>query len=281
MKAARGARPGESAVPESYALPGSDPNAYKYDAAGEIAAYARGVHGSYRKAAAEARSSQAAVDGVPRRPERRDPRRRPQAWLTARPAYSSPRRSASTTARSRRSRARSTPGRWTRPTSTTSRATRRRHHQRHRDRDVDRRDRSRRDQASDETTSPPAGTRSSSCSGARTSPPTVRATGRPPTTSPARATTTAAAPISSSSPPCSSPISSRLADAWAPGERQLRRRFLALPRARGARPHRQRHGRPRRLRVDVERLAVGLDSGDQEDEHSCFSDTTHQDFVND
>jgi putative iron-regulated protein len=30
-----------------------------------------------------------------------------------------------------------------------------------------------------------------------------------------------------------------------------------------------------------ERLAVALDSGDQEDEHSCFSDTTKQDFVND
>jgi putative iron-regulated protein len=30
-----------------------------------------------------------------------------------------------------------------------------------------------------------------------------------------------------------------------------------------------------------ERLAVALDSGDQEDEHSCFSDTTHQDFVHD
>jgi putative iron-regulated protein len=29
------------------------------------------------------------------------------------------------------------------------------------------------------------------------------------------------------------------------------------------------------------RMAVGLDSGDQEDEHSCFSDTTHQDFVYD
>lgn len=30
-----------------------------------------------------------------------------------------------------------------------------------------------------------------------------------------------------------------------------------------------------------ERLAVALDSGDQEDEHSCFSDTTKQDFVKD
>ncbi|MEM6868636.1 MAG: imelysin family protein [Cyanobacteria bacterium P01_C01_bin.121] len=28
-----------------------------------------------------------------------------------------------------------------------------------------------------------------------------------------------------------------------------------------------------------ERMAVSLDSGDQEDEHSCFSDTTYQDFV--
>ncbi len=28
-----------------------------------------------------------------------------------------------------------------------------------------------------------------------------------------------------------------------------------------------------------ERMSVALDSGDQEDEHSCFSDTTHQDFV--
>ncbi len=30
-----------------------------------------------------------------------------------------------------------------------------------------------------------------------------------------------------------------------------------------------------------QRLAVALNSGDQEDEHSCFSDTTHQDFVYD
>jgi len=31
----------------------------------------------------------------------------------------------------------------------------------------------------------------------------------------------------------------------------------------------------------TERMSVALDSGDQEDEHSCFSDTTHQDFVYD
>ncbi len=31
----------------------------------------------------------------------------------------------------------------------------------------------------------------------------------------------------------------------------------------------------------IERLAVALDSGDQEDEHSCFSDTTHQDHLYD
>ena len=28
-----------------------------------------------------------------------------------------------------------------------------------------------------------------------------------------------------------------------------------------------------------ERLATALDSGDQEDEHSCFSDNTHRDFI--
>ncbi|NQZ60437.1 MAG: iron-regulated protein, partial [Lentisphaeraceae bacterium] len=28
-----------------------------------------------------------------------------------------------------------------------------------------------------------------------------------------------------------------------------------------------------------ERMATSLDSGDQEDEHSCFSDNTHADFV--
>ena len=28
-----------------------------------------------------------------------------------------------------------------------------------------------------------------------------------------------------------------------------------------------------------ERMTVALDSGNQEDEHSCFSDTTYQDFV--
>ena len=31
--------------------------------------------------------------------------------------------------------------------------------------------------------------------------------------------------------------------------------------------------------IASERLAVALDSGDQEDEHSCFSDNTHNDFI--
>ena len=31
--------------------------------------------------------------------------------------------------------------------------------------------------------------------------------------------------------------------------------------------------------MSSERMAVALDSGNQEDEHSCFSDTTHQDFI--
>ena len=31
--------------------------------------------------------------------------------------------------------------------------------------------------------------------------------------------------------------------------------------------------------LSSERMAIPLDSGDQEDEHSCFSDSTHQDFI--
>lgn len=31
--------------------------------------------------------------------------------------------------------------------------------------------------------------------------------------------------------------------------------------------------------LSAERMATALDSGDQEDEHSCFSDNTHNDFI--
>lgn len=69
-----------------------------------------------------------------------------------------------------------------------------------------------------------------------------------------------------------------LAGDWAP-DAKYPRWFLALP---------QREAIGRMINGMAilagyefmsERLAVALDSGDQEDEHSCFSDTTKQDFV--
>ncbi|HZP20853.1 MAG TPA: imelysin family protein [Bauldia sp.] len=71
----------------------------------------------------------------------------------------------------------------------------------------------------------------------------------------------------------------RLADSWAPGADNYAKAFRALA-------PREAIGRILNgmavlagSELMSERMAVGLDSGDQEDEHSCFSDTTHQDFV--
>ena len=70
-------------------------------------------------------------------------------------------------------------------------------------------------------------------------------------------------------------------EAWEPDEDNYAASFLALP-------PREALGRIINgmavlagFEFMSERLAVALDSGDQEDEHSCFSDTTHQDFVYD
>lgn len=72
-----------------------------------------------------------------------------------------------------------------------------------------------------------------------------------------------------------------LVEAWAPGEDNYAATFTALA-------PREAVGRILNgmavlagSELMSERMAVGLDSGDQEDEHSCFSDTTHQDFVYD
>lgn len=69
--------------------------------------------------------------------------------------------------------------------------------------------------------------------------------------------------------------------AWAPGADNYRQRFLALE-------PREALGRAINGMANLvghelvtERLSVALDSGDQEDEHSCFSDTTHQDHLYD
>jgi putative iron-regulated protein len=66
---------------------------------------------------------------------------------------------------------------------------------------------------------------------------------------------------------------------WAPDADNYRNRFLALE-------PREALGRAINGMANLvghelasERLSVALDSGDQEDEHSCFSDTTHQDHL--
>ncbi len=68
---------------------------------------------------------------------------------------------------------------------------------------------------------------------------------------------------------------------WAPGADNYRKRFVALE-------PREALGRAINgvanlvgHELATERLSVALDSGDQEDEHSCFSDTTHQDHLYD
>ncbi len=68
---------------------------------------------------------------------------------------------------------------------------------------------------------------------------------------------------------------------WAPGHNNYRARFEAMD-------QREAIGRIMNglavlagFEMASERLAVALDSGDQEDEHSCFSDTTHRDHIYD
>jgi putative iron-regulated protein len=74
----------------------------------------------------------------------------------------------------------------------------------------------------------------------------------------------------------------RLAQAWAPGQPDNYAAIFAALEPREA-IGRIMNGLAVLAGSELmsERMAVGLDSGDQEDEHSCFSDTTHQDFVYD
>ncbi len=69
----------------------------------------------------------------------------------------------------------------------------------------------------------------------------------------------------------------RVADAWQPGDGSYRARFLADPTSAA----RRMLVGPTLLagfEMSGERLAVALETRDQEEEHSCFSDTTDADF---
>lgn len=70
-------------------------------------------------------------------------------------------------------------------------------------------------------------------------------------------------------------------DEWAPGRDNYRAHFLALKENLGVGRMLTGMAVLAGFEVAAERLATPLDSGSQEDEHSCFSDTTHIDIAAD
>jgi putative iron-regulated protein len=276
-----GGEAGESAVPESYALPGSDPNGYKYDAAAEIAAYARGVHESYVAAAAEAHKFETAVKAFLADPNDATLAAARRAWVGARPAYL-----VTETFRFYDGPIEALEGRinsWPLDESFIDYV---------------------------------QGKPSAGLVNDTTTAMTINAIiGRDQVGDEDQVTTGWHAiefllwgqdlnPDGPGNRPASDYLAGkgnndrrrtylelvtaqlvadldRLADEWAPDQDNYARIFLALP-------PREALGRVMNgmavlagFEFMSERLAVGLDSGDQEDEHSCFSDTTHQDFVYD
>ena len=140
----------------------------------------------------------------------------------------------------------------------------------------------RRTSAAARRTSPPAGTRSSSCCGARTSTTTARATAA------SRTSSTASAPnadrrrhylkrrhrVAGRRP------AARWSKAWAPGSKSNYRARFEKGGNESVRKIFVGLGSLSRGELAGERLEVALASQDQEDEHSCFSDNTHRDAVN-
>ncbi len=71
----------------------------------------------------------------------------------------------------------------------------------------------------------------------------------------------------------------RVAAAWTPGAGSFHDRLLARPPVEVVSAVLGAQATLAGFELASERIAVPLDSGDQEDEHSCFSDNTHRDFV--
>ena len=78
---------GGGAVPSSYALLSTDPNAFNYDAATEVAAYAAGVHATYAAAEAAAETMAGAIDAFLAAPTEETLAAARAAWVAARPPY--------------------------------------------------------------------------------------------------------------------------------------------------------------------------------------------------
>jgi len=68
-------------------------------------------------------------------------------------------------------------------------------------------------------------------------------------------------------------------DQWAPGADNYRARFLSMDPRQSVANILTGMATLAGFEVAAERLATPLDSGSQEDEHSCFSDTTHVDIL--
>lgn len=73
----------------------------------------------------------------------------------------------------------------------------------------------------------------------------------------------------------------QLVTAWAPGQDNYRKTFLADTDAQGLTNVLTGMIILSGFETGGERLQTALDSGDQEDEHSCFSDNTHRDMIQD
>lgn len=73
----------------------------------------------------------------------------------------------------------------------------------------------------------------------------------------------------------------QLRDAWAPGQDNYRADFEAADRTEALRRILTGMIVLSGFETGGERLQAALDSGEQEDEHSCFSDNTHRDMVQD
>lgn len=87
-EAAGGGEGGGVSAPEAgYSLNSIDPNDYKYEAGAEIAAYAAGVHASYAASIVEAKKMQAAVKAFLAAPSEETLAAARKAWVAARPTY--------------------------------------------------------------------------------------------------------------------------------------------------------------------------------------------------
>lgn len=73
----------------------------------------------------------------------------------------------------------------------------------------------------------------------------------------------------------------QLVTEWAPGQDNYRKSFLEAPAADGLANVMAGMIILSGFETGGERLQTALDSGDQEDEHSCFSDNTHRDMIQD